>query len=64
MTWQWVVIILGVLAFLGYESYISAVKERTSIARETLQQRFMDDYAAQYGEDAADQAFAPRNGDS
>ena len=36
MTWQWVVLIVGVLAFVGWESYVSMLKERTAIAARTL----------------------------
>ena len=43
MTWQWVVLILGVLAFVLGESYMNVLKERTGIAKESLRQ---------FGEDA------------
>ena len=36
MTWQWVVLIAVVLAFVGWESYISMLKERTAIAARSL----------------------------
>lgn len=36
MTWEWVSLILGGLAFIALESYLSVLRERTAIARMTL----------------------------
>ena len=36
MTWEWVVLIVGCLVFVGWQSYIIVLKERTAIAARTL----------------------------
>lgn len=36
MTWQWIALILGVLAFILGESYMNVLKARTEVAARSL----------------------------
>jgi hypothetical protein len=60
MTWQIVVLVLGFFAWVSWNSYLGVLKARTEVAKESLRQS-AETLGVNY---QADEAFAPRNGDS